>query len=529
MKHALRLSRAAAALAAVAALVFWAAAARPALAQTPSATPDTAIFQITVSNVAAQPTPTATPSATPTPTPTPTPVPRDSFAGDISGNGRFVVIESTGDIATERTAARNNADGNVEIFLFDYAQRRIFQITNTKSVLKDATKPTYDATNIDIQVVNLQPTISRDGKYIVFVSNAYNNGDASQTPKNFVGADNAAALRLDGNTEVFIYAVPDVPEVDLTQGTEVAPVDLTTGPIAQLTRTAASSTPRPAANNGPAFFARDNDAPVVNDNGALVAFYSLAKSGNLGTGNTDGNKEIFVARVTRDGSAFAASFAQVTNTQDVAIPNSLLKRQIYNMNPSLSACNGTLPCRVAFLSNAALVAGESEANQGNGEVYVADISTADGTASNLRQVTKTPRETRASIEEFPVNLLSPGRRISRDAAHIAFESTAVFNENGTLNGALSDTTGIYIANIPSSGDATFNQVSVRPPSDQSDLGLRWPTFTGDSTRVVWASILNLRADGTVSTTTGEGLNQQRRSQVFSAPLNALTTVMRVTN
>jgi hypothetical protein len=37
---------------------------------------------------------------------------RDSFAGDMSGNGRFVVIESTGDISTEKTAARNNADGN---------------------------------------------------------------------------------------------------------------------------------------------------------------------------------------------------------------------------------------------------------------------------------------------------------------------------------------------------------------------------------------------------------------------------------
>ena len=30
---------------------------------------------------------------------------------------------------------RNNEDGNREIFLIDYAQRRIFQITNTKNVL----------------------------------------------------------------------------------------------------------------------------------------------------------------------------------------------------------------------------------------------------------------------------------------------------------------------------------------------------------------------------------------------------------
>ena len=32
---------------------------------------------------------------------------RDSFAGDISANGRFVVIESNGDIATEKVPTFN--------------------------------------------------------------------------------------------------------------------------------------------------------------------------------------------------------------------------------------------------------------------------------------------------------------------------------------------------------------------------------------------------------------------------------------
>ncbi len=52
----------------------------------------------------------------------------DSFAGDMTANGRFVVITSNGDIATEKVAtfnasgtpnpnARNNEDGNREIFL----------------------------------------------------------------------------------------------------------------------------------------------------------------------------------------------------------------------------------------------------------------------------------------------------------------------------------------------------------------------------------------------------------------------------
>src|SRR5258706_13579216 len=66
---------------------------------------------------------------------------RNSFAGDTSANGRFVVIESNGDIATEKTASRNNQDGNREIFLYDYAQRRIFQLTDTTSVLNPPGSP----------------------------------------------------------------------------------------------------------------------------------------------------------------------------------------------------------------------------------------------------------------------------------------------------------------------------------------------------------------------------------------------------
>jgi len=50
----------------------------------------------------------------------------NSIASDISANGRFVVFTSNGDVATEKSATRNNADGNREIFLADYAQRRIF-------------------------------------------------------------------------------------------------------------------------------------------------------------------------------------------------------------------------------------------------------------------------------------------------------------------------------------------------------------------------------------------------------------------
>ena len=44
-----------------------------------------------------------------------------------------------------KKANRNNADGNREIFLYDYAQRRIFQITNTKNVPNPASDAESDS------------------------------------------------------------------------------------------------------------------------------------------------------------------------------------------------------------------------------------------------------------------------------------------------------------------------------------------------------------------------------------------------
>ncbi|HEX8149236.1 MAG TPA: hypothetical protein VF591_18790 [Pyrinomonadaceae bacterium] len=539
MKHAFRLSRARAALVALAAAAVLTAAAQ---AQTLSSAPDTAIFQITST------TPTPAASATPTPSPTPSPTPatsvpiqRDSFAGDVSGSGRFVVIESSGDIATNRvpdvrdasgnviTRGRNNEDGNQEIFLFDYAQRRIYQITDTRSALKDATRSPLDATNIDVVVVNLQPSISHDGKYIVFQSNAYVDANPSLSPAQFDGQPNAAALKADGNTEIFIYALPAFTEVaDLSQGAEVPEVNLANGTMRRVTATPATAPPRPASgSNIPAFFALDNYDPVVNDDGTLVTFVSKARSGSIGTGNADGNKEIFLVR---NPALPSRTFTQVTTTADVPGDTPLIpKRFVFNESPSLSACVGDIACRLAYISNADAGSSEAEADRGNGEIFVATLTLSDAAVAvqGTTQLTKTPPETRVLIAGASVNILSPGRRIARDGSRVVFESSAPFTETGGLGGALAGSFGIYIVNV--SGTPAFQQVGQRPPSDQLDLPTRWPTFTGDSSRVVWASNLNYNADGTVSTTTGTGLNQSNLAQVFSAPVLALTTVSRVTN
>lgn len=517
MKHAFRLSRAGSTAFVALFLLFGALDA--AHAQTLTPTPDSVIFQVTASTIPAVPTPT--PTATPTATPTPgLPVNRESFAGDTSGDGRFVVIESSGDISTERTNARNNADGNQEIFLFDYAQRRIFQITNTKSVLKDTAASPIDPANTDVRVVNLHPVISHDGRFIAFISNAYSNANTALTPRDFDGQANAAALKLDGNTEIFIYQIPAVAAADLSSGAEVTPVDLTAGVMSRVTNTPASATPRAGATNIVPFFARDNDAPALNDDASVIAFTSQAKSGIPGESNADGNMEVFVAARTESMGVQNFAFTQVTTTTDEPpTSTSPLGTLVSNRNPSLSGSGGV----IAYESN---VDANSEAasDQGNGEIFLANFS--GGAVTNVRAITKTPPETRIGFEGTSVNVLSPGRRLSRDGNLLAFESTAVFNSNGTLNGALANSTGIYVYNVSA---GTFTLVVSRPNNDQADVGLRFPTFSGDNSRVVFSSNLNYNVDGTINTSATEGLNPLRNVQIFTAPVTAFNQLSRLTN
>ncbi|HYP52703.1 MAG TPA: hypothetical protein VEQ42_04145, partial [Pyrinomonadaceae bacterium] len=248
MKHAFRLSRVGA-VAGLALAVFCAAYGLAGAQANVASTPDPFIVQLT--NATIPPVPPASASPTPTPSATPTPTPafiqRQAHASDIDASGRVVVIESNGDISTERTPhvrnasgqivtrGRNNEDGNQEIFLLDYAQRRIFQITDTTRALINPALSPIASSNIDVEVVNIRPQISHDGRYLVFISNAYVDG-TSLTPKSFDGQANAAGLKQDGNTEIWLYEVPQPAPRDLTSGDEVPLADLANGTIHRITQ-----------------------------------------------------------------------------------------------------------------------------------------------------------------------------------------------------------------------------------------------------------------------------------------------------
>jgi len=483
-------------------------------AQSASATPDPFVAQITSS-------PLGAPSN-----------PFTSFASDISANGRFVVFESNGDVATQN---RNNADGNREIFLLDYAQRRIFQLTNTKNVPKASASPTptpspsasptptpaptpADPTLVQIEISNNRPMISYEptlvsGKRvytIVFSSNA-------PTLPSFNGVD-PGTLATDGNQEIWIYQLPAVPDLDLTSGDDVFQ-DLSLGTFTQITSTPASRVPSAGGTSVLPFVADDNREATINDTGTLIAFISTRNL--VGTGNTDGNPELFF----RDLSAAPGVFVQATNTADTVNGPTLISR--FQQNPSLSASGN----KVAFISTANLTGSNDDDGhgKGNAEVFVADF-TGSG-LSNVTQVTRTKSETSGTFTGSSVNLLSPGRRLSRDGSLIAFESRAADpkgNDSTTNTSALA--TFVYSV----SGDS-FTQVGLRALSG-SDIR-HFPTFTDYTGTVpgalVFASALNFKSDGSFPAAADDstGLNVTRQPQIFitDLPVSSTSTFKRLTH
>lgn len=444
-----------------------------------------------------------------------------SYVNDMAGDGRFMVVESNGDIGTKEPALGlnpDNSDGNREIFLIDYAQRRIFQLTNTKHRLADTTlSPTLNS-NIVIEISNNMPVISHDGRYIAFISNANSltpAGTNTSTPGNFDGNNlsnaDRDALLADANWEVWIFEIPVLlgPPVDLTSGTEAPFQDLSLGTFTRVTNTPARVTPQPGTTTVSPVTSADNRSPSINDNGSLIAF--ITNRPFPGSTSDDNNPEVF----THLRTAPLNSVSQITAT-----PAGTVGSPISSANPSLSGTGA----RLVFSSNANIIdTGQTTGNNsdGNSEIYYADLDAAGVRTAN-KQVTRTTRMSPGDI----VNILSPGRRLSRDGNLIAFESAA--DLNNATPGPNATTSTIFIYNITAN---TFTKVGARGAEDTelgSDL-LRFPSFTdyvGSSTTpngLIFVSRLNFKADGTIPTTASEGLNPDgdvvsRPMQIYSVSL-----------
>ena len=441
-----------------------------------------------------------------------------SFAGGISGNGRFVVFESDGNLATENP---RNSDGNREIFIFDYAQRRIFQITDTISLFNDTTVAAGVA-NTKVLIDNNRPTISNDGRWIAFSSNATtstpavpdNTNPGSFNANLFTNSAGENVLTTDGNTEMWLYQVPAVPSADLTSGAEIPQTNLSGGSFIRVTNTAASRLPIAASDTRLLpFIADDNHDASINDDGNAISFGSTRDLvPSVGNASPDNNDEIFT--YIRSSN----TLSQITKTIRGSASN-----PIYAADSTISG-NGQ---RVSFFSNAdnPIVGMTGGANSDNNfEVFYADL-TANGTPAAAKvQITNTTRVNPGDI----VNLLSFGRRMSRDGRYIAFDSFAdLANENG---GANQTSFALYLYDT---ANGSFRRVGPRSLADtQASDGdvAHYPGFSdydsnGVAQTLVFESRLNFTGDGTAVSANDSGLNpnSQRPTQVYSFPINATGT------
>ena len=348
--------------------------------------------------------------------------------------------------------------------------------------------------DIDVEITSNKPVISHDGRFLVFSSNALG-------PGNFDGNDstNHAALSADGNQEVWLYQLPSVGNVDLSSGTDAPFVDLAGGTFTRVTDTPASRLPQPGTPTISPFVAFDNRDVAVNDDASLIAFTSSRNITTVnGATNADGGPEIFIYRRTTPG------FSQLTNTQGSLI---------FCSNPSLSG-DGTV---IAFISNANIpesASGTGSNSDGNAEVYVENFNGT--TATNIRQITKTT----AGTSGVSVNILSPGRRLSRNGNLLAFESTAELAGDNSIQTTLA----VFTYNLSAN---TFTKFGPRATSG-ADV-LRFPTFSGDNSAIVFASALNFNADGSAPASSTDGLNPDRTVQIFSAPVSDANSFTRLTN
>ena len=495
----------------------------------------------------------------------------DAYAGGISGNGRFVVFESRANLATENP---RNADGNIEIFLWDYAQRRIFQITDTKDLLfSPSGVNTQD--NIRVEIINTRPTISNDGKWIVFSSNASvaYPGDATHPP--IISSTNpgmfdanafsaatptptptpspspsptasptppANPLTNDGNLEIWFYHIPNYPDVpDLSAGDEVPFTNLapfnadgtaTSGSFVRVTNTIPSLLPRAGNVFSAPFVANDNHDASISDNGQAIAFVSSRDLVTGGNAFPDADNDEIFAFVQGTG------LSQITKTSRGSVSS-----PVYSKYPTIS----NLPTggyRIAFsstgddpvddpVSATNLDCGSNPSSSSNEEIFYADVGlTAAPTL--CKQITNTTPTNAGDI----VNVLDPGRRMSRDGRFIAFDSYAdLASENGGTN---QTSFALYLYDTTLTSGA-FRRIGPRSNADAAATGgdiAHYPGFTDNNANGTPATLImetreNIKPDGTIPTTDTDGMNSEstRPVQLYSYALDmptATATFKRIT-
>ena len=210
----------------------------------------------------------------------------DSAYGSISGDGRFVAFQS---VATNLVA--NDTNGFGDIFVRDM-------------VAGTTTRVSVSSSGVESNNFSLLPTISANGRYVVFESNASNlvAGDTNNTRDVFMrdlvagtttrvsvdssgvqanGSSSNASISADGRYVVFDSTASNLVLNDNNIASDVFVHDNLTGAT-----TLVSMDSFGYQGNGDSFMG------VVSPTGRLVAFESFAN--DLVTGDFNGNYDVFV-------------------------------------------------------------------------------------------------------------------------------------------------------------------------------------------------------------------------------------------
>lgn len=415
-----------------------------------------------------------------------------SFAGGMSGNGRLIVFESSGDIATENP---RNADRNREIFVFDYAQRRIFQITDTKSVLTNPNQGTT-ISNVKVDITNARPVISNDGKRIAFSSNATSSVAGSPVngtnPGNFDGNGltnaTSGADQLDISSTTAATTLSNIIQPTTPSITRIRFTD------SNLSITAFSVTVAGTDSGGASITENFTFANGLIQTGTKVfatitsvTLDSIAGNGATDTLNfeygdgtnpltTDANTEMWLFEFQNTltnvdltqgediplTDLSVGTFTQITNTPASRIPvaGSSTQQALIasdNNEPSIND-NGNV---IAFISNRNLVGTGNQAPQDNPEIF-----TYVHSSNTVSQVTQTPR---GAISE-PQNNNVP--LISGDGMRVMFTSNSNNPVAGMTGGDNTDLNEeIFYADLNASGapSGTNKQVTTTSPTNPGEI------------------------------------------------------------
>ena len=108
-------------------------------------------------------------------------------------------------------------------------------------------------------------------------------------------------LATDGNSEIWIYRLPAVTDVDLTLGADLPLQDLSVGgEFQQITDTPASRVPTAGSGTTPLRFSLTTIAKLRSPTTATFIAFISTRNHVPGVGNTDGNPELFFYNVGSD-------------------------------------------------------------------------------------------------------------------------------------------------------------------------------------------------------------------------------------